>query len=87
MYLHLGQEVVVRFADIIGIFDIETISVSKITKEFFKASESDGRVINVSEELPKSIVVCKKDNRSIVYVTQISSSTLFKRFKNREEII
>ena len=33
MYLHLGQDVVVRSRDIIGIFDIENTSVSKITKE------------------------------------------------------
>ena len=30
MYLHLGQDVVVRSRDIIGIFDIENTSVSKI---------------------------------------------------------
>ncbi len=39
MYLHLGQDVVVRSRDIVGIFDIENTSVSKITKEYLTDQE------------------------------------------------
>lgn len=39
MYLHLGEETVVRGRDIIGIFDIENTSVSKHTKDFLAVSE------------------------------------------------
>ena len=31
MYLHLGQDTVVRTGDVVGIFDLENSSVSKIT--------------------------------------------------------
>ena len=48
MYLHLGQDVVVRSRDIVGIFDIENTSVSKITKEYLTDQEKKPRVINVS---------------------------------------
>ena len=34
MYLHLGQDVVVRSEDVIGIFDMENTSTSRFTKEF-----------------------------------------------------
>ena len=39
MYLHLGGDVVVRSSDIIGIFDIENTSVSKLTKEYLGEQE------------------------------------------------
>lgn len=79
MYLHLGQDTVVRTSDIVGIFDIENTSVSKATKEYLRMAEKKGRVINVSEELPKSFIVCQRDGRVWVYISQISCATLKKR--------
>lgn len=79
MYLHLGQDVVVRSSDIIGIFDIENTSVSKITKEYLSVQEKKHRVVNVSTELPKSFIVCREGDRRTVYISQISCATLKKR--------
>lgn len=83
MYLHLGQDVVVRSSDIIGIFDIENTSISKITKEYLGEQEKRHRVVNVSTELPKSFIVCSDTGNEIetltVYISQISCATLKKR--------
>lgn len=79
MYIHLGQDIVVRKKDIIGIFDLDTATVSKRTRDFLYKAEKAGRVVNVSTELPKSFVVCKKENEQIIYISQISSATLLKR--------
>lgn len=80
MYLHLGAETVVRTASVVGIFDLENTTISKITKEFLAASEKGGRVVNVSSELPKSFVICsEKRSEPKVYITQISCATLKKR--------
>ena len=79
MYLHLGQDVVVRSRDIIGIFDIENTSISKITKEFLKESEKRKKVITTSFDLPRSYVL-DKENR--VYVSPISPATLLKRIES-----
>ena len=38
MYLHLGNDFMVNTKEIIGIFDIENTSVSKITKDFLNES-------------------------------------------------
>ena len=78
MYLHLGENTVVRTDDIIGIFDMDTSTISKWTKNATKKK----RVINVSMELTKSYVVCNEDNEIKVYVSQISSQTLMKRKSN-----
>lgn len=80
MYLHLGQDTVVVFDDIIGVFDLDTSTVSKTTRDYLKKAELDGHVVNVSMELPNSFVVCKDaNNKTTVYIAQISSATLLKR--------
>ena len=81
MYLHLGQGIVVRSRDIIGIFDIDNTSVSKTTRDYLAVQEKKHRVINVSTELPKSFIVCsdEKNGGITVYISQISCATLKKR--------
>lgn len=79
MYVHLGMETVVREEDIIGIFDLDSTTVSKHTRKFLEVSEKNKKVYNVSFELPKSFVIVGKKNKNKVYISQISSSTLLKR--------
>lgn len=77
MYLHLGQETVVRTRDIVGIFDMDNTTVSKHTRQFLADAEKGKRVKYVSPELPKAFVVCAtKDKDETVYVSQVSAATL-----------
>jgi len=80
MYLHLGSDVVIPKKSIIGIFDLDTATISKHTRGYLTAAEKSGRVINVSYELPKSFVVCIDKGNIFVYISQLSSYTLYKRF-------
>lgn len=82
MYLHLGENTVIRTDNIIGIFDMDTSTISKWTKDYLSNATKNKRVINVSMELPKSFVVCNENNEIKVYVSQISSQTLMKRKSN-----
>ena len=79
IYLHLGQDTVVKTADILGIFDMDTSTVSKPTRDFLKKEKKSGNVINVSFELPKSFVVCNENKILKVYISQISPTTLQRR--------
>ena len=80
MYLHLGQDTVIKKEEILGIFDIDTSTVSKITRDYLSRKEKDGSCVTVSYELPGSFVVClDKDNNETVYISQLSASTLAKR--------
>lgn len=85
MYLHLGQETVVLTKDIIGIFDLDTATISKQTRDFLTKAEKSGNVFNVSYELPKSFIVSKGKEKEKVYISQLSSQTLLKR-KNKNDI-
>ncbi len=80
MYLHLGQDTVIRKEEILGIFDIDTSTVSAITRDYLSRKEKDGNCITVSYELPGSFVVCTdKKGAETVYISQLSASTLLKR--------
>ena len=75
MYLHLGQESIVRTRDILGIFDLDTASLSRHTRDYLAAAEKAGRVTG---ELPKSFIVTTGESPA-VYISQISAGTLKKR--------
>lgn len=79
MYLHLGKNTVIKTKEIVGIFDMDTSTISKNTRDYLAKAEKAGRVINVSTELPKSFVVCRDKEGIKVYISQISSQTLQKR--------
>lgn len=80
LYLHLGQSMVIPFRDVIGIFDLDNSSYSHLTRNFLRQAQEEGKVINVSEELPKSFVLCRNRVGEIkVFISQLSSTTLLKR--------
>lgn len=93
MYLHLGQDVMVKQSSILGIFDMENSTVSPDTRNYLAQAEKHGRVVNVSMEMPKTFIVCcdapKKNLRRFhghpltVYISQISAATLRKRSKSK----
>ena len=76
MYLHLGKDTVVNTKHIIAILDLESASISKNTRDFLKIDEEEGFVRNVSEEIPKTFVLCEIDGQSVIYITNISSKAL-----------
>lgn len=79
MYLFLGGNVTAKKNDVIGIFDIEECSVSRITADFLNASQKQGRVVSVSDEMPKAFVVCTDKT----YITNVSNTTINKRCKEK----
>ncbi len=83
MYLHLGNETVVKTRDIIGIFDLDTSTVAKSTRDFLSTRTKNKEVVNVTYELPKSFILVKgkKSKNQKVYISQLATTTLNKRNK------
>lgn len=77
MFLFIGGDSTVYKRDVIGIFDIEETSVSRITADFLNAEQKHGRVVSVSRDMPKAFVVCTENT----YITNVSNDTLNKRCK------
>lgn len=79
MYLHLGQDTVVRDCNIIGIFDLDITTQSIRTRNYLNTAEKRGEVRYVTEDLPKSFVVAGQRASQRVYISQLSTATLLKR--------
>ncbi len=84
MYLHLGKDTVINTQEIIGIFDLDTSTVSRHTRKYLNIAEKNKETVTVSYELPKSFVVCSKikSKNKKIYISQISPLTLLKRSEN-----
>lgn len=85
MFLHLGSNVSIPTKNILGVFDLELTTTTGTTREVLKKAENEGRVVNVSEDMPTSFVVVREilsetgEEVNFIYLTPISASTLRKR--------
>ena len=84
-YLHLGKETSIEINNIIGIFDMDTSTVSKHSRDFLKLCEKENRIVNVSYELPKSYIVYDFDGEYSVYLSPLNTATLLGRMKDDKE--
>ncbi len=77
VFLHIGGDVAVRIADIIGVFDLEGTTIGTDTREFLSQSQKENKVYTVSNfgEMPKSFVVCTDG----VYICSVALTTLQRR--------
>ena len=83
MYLHLGSSVVIPQRDVLGIFDLDNTSYSKLTRAFLARAQQEGRVVTVGDDLPKSFTLCQDPSgRVTIYLSQLSSATLLKRVES-----
>ena len=78
-YLHLGKDTSIEINNIVGIFDLDTSTVSKHTRDFLSVCEKENRIVNVSYELPKSYILYDFDGEYSVYLSALNTATLTKR--------
>ena len=76
MYLHIGNHRNLRTRGIVGIFDLDSASVSSVTKNFLRRREKEGKLRADFAELPRSFVLTDGGE---VYLSQISSVSLIGR--------
>ena len=74
MFLHIGNKKSVKKRDIIGIFDLDTATVSEKTKEFLNKKEKERLTEYADFDLPRSFILCKdRDKRFKVVFSRIST--------------
>lgn len=77
MFLHIGEDTVITDKNIIGIFDMDTSTVNKATRDYLNKAQKENRIEYVNYDLPKSFIVTD----DVIYVSPINTSTLNKRAK------
>ena len=75
MYLHIGQDTVVPYDQVIGIFDLDSTTCSKDSREFLNRAQKDGQVTAVGADIPKAFVLCGGEGQR-VYITQLGTAAL-----------
>ena len=81
MYLTLGKETVIPENTVLGVFDLDTSTQSPISREFLSQAEKKGQVINTAEDLPISFFICEDRKKTLVFLTQSSSRTVYRKSK------
>ena len=84
-YLHLGKETSIEIKNIVGIFDMDTSTVSKHTRSFLNDCEKENRIVNVSYELPKSYILYDFAGEYSVYLSPLNTATLLGRMKQDQD--
>ena len=86
MYLSIGNDQMIPEKHVIGVFDLEITSQSKITAAFLKQAQENGVVLDACEDVPKSFLVCDHPyHKQIVYLSQLNSRTLQGRAMEQEK--
>ena len=82
MYLHIGNGKSVKRKNIIGIFDLDTATVSKITKDFINKRQKDGAITYLDSDLPRAFILLDEDGKAKVRLSRISTSGLKLRLES-----
>ena len=84
MYLHIGKRQSVKKSDVIGIFDLDTSTVTKTGKEFINRLERAGAVEYADDDLPRSFVLINENGKNKVKLSRISTKGLMIRVNESE---
>lgn len=83
MYIHLGNNYIISADKVIAVLNYEK-PISKDLEEIVEIARIEKKLINISEKgKEKAVIVCDQN----VYLSPISSTTLFKRaFNHLKEV-
>ena len=80
MYLNAGNEEILK-KNIIGVFDLDTATVAKRTRDFLARAEKEGRVTLLTYDLPRSFILTLENGEQKIYLSPYSAATLHERAK------
>ena len=79
IYLHIGQDFMIKKHSVIGIFDMDNSSGAG-TKRFLRRVQEEGLVVDASDDIPRSFAVCTGAAGDTVYLSQLSTAALARRW-------
>ena len=85
MFLHIGNGKSVKKKDIIGIFDLDTSTVTKAGRNFINNSEKKGIVEYDDFDLPRSFVLIEENGEIRIKLSRIYTKGLVARVNTLEK--
>lgn len=79
MYVHIGNDVNLQDKNIIAILNIGRGNSEKNLKSVLQYLKISDKIIDVSDENKKSLIILEKNKKVKGYITNISSTTIGKR--------
>lgn len=85
MYINIGGDVIINAQEIIGVFDIDKTTVYKVNRNYLSKTEKSGKIINITDKIPKSFIVCEKNSENMVYISPLTPVTIQKRMSHKAQ--
>lgn len=79
MYLHIGKDIILKKEEIIGIFNIESITETKEFNCIIETLNEVNRLQDISQGEPKTLILYKKENNLCGVISNVSSNSIGKR--------
>ena len=83
MYLHIGNGITIKKKNVIGIFDLDSSTVSSITKKYINKNEKEGNIVYGDSDLPRTFILHEEGEGEIksykINLSRISSQGLKQR--------
>ena len=78
MYLHIGNGITIKKQTIIGIFDLDSATISSVTKKYINKNEKEGNILYGDYDLPRAFVLHedKEKKKYKIKLSRISSQGL-----------
>ncbi len=79
MYLHIGNNNIVKQTDLIAIYNIDSIKETAEYKRLINDLNNSHSLIKEEGTEEKSLIIAKTEDKIIGYISNISSTTIAKR--------
>ena len=83
VYLEIGNLRSIPISGILGIFDMDSATVSAVTRDMLKEKQKTGEITTASTSLPKSFILYDDGELEQIFFSPFSSVILRQRLQNR----
>lgn len=83
-FVHVGLDKILEKKEIVGVFDIDSITVQKNSREFLNKAQKNKEIEDMTTDLPISFVLCNStQKKQRIIFTSFSLPTLTARIKRK----
>ncbi|MBR6548026.1 MAG: DUF370 domain-containing protein [Clostridia bacterium] len=83
-FVSIGSDHVITQNSIIGIFDLDSITVKKDSRSFINMAQKKGEIKDITTDLPITVILCsEKEKKQMLYLSSFSLPTIHGRIRRK----